>query len=112
MSLADSIIRAAAPAYNLIHADLWRIESGAHAGEYFQGDAQTESVVSLDTELGSDAREKTMLFVDRPIPAGLNRSVIINGKGCMWRMVGDIDDNPGNDRVKFEIVKIVANKDA
>jgi len=107
MSLADSIIRSAAPAYNLIHADLWRIESGAHAGEYFQGDAQTESVVSLDTELGSDAREKTMLFVDRPIPA-LNRGMIINGKGYNWRLVGDVDDNPGNDRVKFEIVKITS----
>jgi len=110
MSLGDEIIRRAAPAYNFVHADTWTIVSGTNAGETFEGDAQTEAPLVLDTDLGSDGREKTVLYVDRPAPT-LTRSMIISGKGYNWRVVGDIDDNPFNDRVKFEIVKVVPGKD-
>jgi hypothetical protein len=107
MSLADSIIHSAAPAYNVIHADTWRILSGTQAGTEFQGDAQTESPLVLDTDLGSDGREKTVLYVDRLAPE-LSLGMLISGKGCSWRLVGTIDDNPANDRVKFEIVKVTS----
>jgi hypothetical protein len=107
MSLADAMIRLAAPAYNLIHADAWTILSGPLAGTVFSGDAQTEAPVVLDTDLGTDGREKTMLYVDRPIPA-ITKSMRLSGKGQIWQVVGGIDDNPANDRVKFEIVKLTA----
>ena len=111
MSLANSAIRLAAPAYNVIHADTWTILSGPNAGSTFLGDAQTELPVVLDTDLGSDGREKTMLYVDRPIPL-LKRGMVISGKGAQWAVIGEVDDNPANDRVKFEIVKQVSGKDS
>lgn len=107
MSLADSMIRRAAPAYNAVQCDVWTVLSGSAAGQTFFGDAQTESPVILDTDLGQDAREKTMLYVDRPAPV-LNRAAIISGKGASWQVIGSIDDNPANDRIKFEIVKLDA----
>jgi hypothetical protein len=110
MSIASQAIRLAAPAFNVVHADLWTILSGPDAGTTFFGDAQTEAPIAIDSDLGSDAREKTMLFVDRPTPT-FKRGQIISGIGSSWRLVGDVDDNPANDRVKFEIVKVVAGKD-
>lgn len=107
MSLADSIIRMAAPAYNIVHVDTWTILSGSLAGTSFSGDAQTEAPIVLDTDLGTDAREKTVLYIDRPAPS-LSRGVALSGRGATWKVVGDIDDNPANDRVKFEIVKVTA----
>ena len=105
MSLADKMIRLAAPAYNVIHADTWTILSGLLSGSTFEGDAQTESVVSIDGDLGSDAREKTIIYIDRPAPL-IERGIIISGKGRTWRVIGDKDDNAANDRVKFELVQI------
>lgn len=110
MSLADLAIRAAAPAYNVVHADVWTILSGTDAGSTFYGDAQTEAPIVLETDLGSDGREKTMLYIDRPIPT-LKTATVISGKGASWKVVGMVDDNPANDRVKFEIVKI-SSKDS
>lgn len=111
MSLADQAIRLAATAYNAVQSDIWTIQSGSLAGTSFQGDGQTEQPFELNTELGLDAREKTVLFVDRPAPA-LTKGTILSGKGESWRVVGGFDDNPFNDRVKFELVKIVAGKDS
>lgn len=111
MSIASQAIRLAAPAFNVVHADLWTILSGPDAGTTFYGDAQTEPPIVLDTDLGGDGREKTVLYIDRPVPT-FQRGTIISGIGSSWRLVGDVDDNPANDRVKFEIVKIVAGKDS
>jgi len=110
MSLADLSIRRAAPAYNVVHNDVWTIQSGALIGVTFSADAQTESVIAIDGDMGSDAREKTTLYTDRPAPA-LNRGMVLIGKSALWRVVGDVDDNPANDRVKFEVVK-VSSKDS
>lgn len=107
MSLANSAIRLAAAAFNVIHCDVWTILSGPDAGLTFNGDAQTEAPLVLDGPLGSDAREKTVLYVDRPAPS-LNRATVLGGLGAQWRVVGNVDDNPANDRVKFEVVKISA----
>jgi len=112
MSLADSIIAAGAPAYNFVHCDTWTILGpGALAGVSFRGDAQTEQPMMLETDIGSDGREKTVLYVDRPAPA-LNRTMRISGKGVTWQVVGDVDDNPANERVKFELMKVVEGKDS
>lgn len=114
MSLADEAIRRTAAAYNVVHADVWRIESAtvaALAGTSFSGDAQTEAPIVLETELGSDAREKTVLYVDRPAPA-LERGDRISGKGWEWVLVGDKDDNPANARVRFEIQKLIPGVDS
>lgn len=111
MSLADGLIKFASHSLNFIHADLWRIESGASAGVTFGGITQTEAPIVLDSDLGADAREKTMLFVDRPAP-DLNRGMVISGKGFRWSVVGDVDDNPANHSIKFEISKIVPGKDS
>jgi hypothetical protein len=105
MSLADVSMRRCAAAFNVVHADTWSILSGSLAGSTFEADAQTESVVSLDGDMGSDAREKTILFVDRPAPL-LERGMVLSGKGRTWRVIGDKDDNAANDRVKFELVQI------
>lgn len=114
MARADDAIRRTASAWNIQHADLWRIESAKLAtlnGTSFTGEAQSEAPLVLDTDLGSDAREKTILYVDRPAPA-LERGDRISGKGWEWVLVGDKDDNPGNSRVKFEIQKLIPGKDA
>lgn len=112
MSLADEAIRRTAAAFSAVHADEWLIlGTGELAGTSFSADAQTEAPMVLDSDLGSDAREKTMLYVDRPAPA-IQRGMILSGKGCQWRVTGDLDDNPANYRVKFEVVKIVAGKDS
>lgn len=105
MSLADLSMRRSAAAFNVVHADTWTIQSGSLAGSTFTGDAQSESVISLDGDIGSDAREKTILYVDRPAPL-LERGMVIGGKGVNWRIIGDKDDNASNDRVKFELVQI------
>lgn len=111
MALADTLAFSVQGAYNAIHADVWTVLGpGDIAGTTFSGDAQTESPVVMDTDLGADAREKTMLYVDRPAPA-FTRNLQISGKGARWRIVGDVDDNPANYRVKFEIVKIAEGKD-
>lgn len=111
MSLADEAIRLTGAAFSAVHADEWLIlGTGALAGTKFRGDAQTESPVVLDSDVGSDAREKTMLYVDRTAPA-IQRGFILSGKGAQWRVVGDVDDNPANYRIKFEVVKIVPGKD-
>lgn len=127
MSLADDAILATSPAFAAVHADEWLIlGTGVLAGVTFQADAQTEPPLVLDTDLGSDAREQTFVYVDRAemnrliaVAAGLdstalpiNRNTILQGKGTQWRVVGDIDDNPANYRVKFQVVKIVAGKDS
>ncbi len=118
MSLADGLMLSANAAFSAVHADAWAIlGTGPLAGTSFEADAQTESPVVLDSDLGSDAREKTVLYVDRfdsanrPAPK-IQRGMILSGKGAQWRVVGDIDDNPANYRVKFEVVKIVAGKDS
>lgn len=111
MSLADGLIKFASHSLNFVHSDVWRIESGANAGTTFIGITQTESPIVFDGDLGSDAREKTVLFVDRPAPA-LDRGMVISGKGCKWSVVGDVDDNPANHSIKFEIAKIVPGKDS
>lgn len=105
MSLADVSMRRCAAAFNVVHADTWSILSGSLAGSTFEGDAQTESVIVLDGDMGSDAREKTILFVDRPAPL-IERGMVLSGKGMTWRVIGDKDDNAANDRVKFELVQI------
>lgn len=105
MSLADLSIRRSAAAYNAVHADVWTILSGSLSGSTFSGDAQTESVIELDSGMGSDAREKTILYIDRPAPL-LDRGMILSGKGRTWRVIGDKDDNAANDRIKFELVQI------
>jgi len=105
MSLADLSMSRCAAAFNVVHADTWTILSGSLAGSTFSGDAQTESVISLDGDIGSDAREKTTIYIDRPAPL-LERGMVISGKGMTWRVIGDKDDNAANDRVKFELVQI------
>ena len=113
MSLADVAIQRTAAAWNTVHADIWRIEGNQLAtlvGTNFTGEDQTEPPLVLDTDIGSDAREKTILYVDRPAP-GLERGDRISGKGWLWVVVGDKDDNPGNARVKFEIQKLIPGKD-
>ena len=105
MSLADLSMRRCAAAFNVVHADTWTILSGSLAGSTFSADAQTESVISLDGDIGSDAREKTTLYVDRPAPL-IERGMVISGKGRTWRVIGDKDDNIANDRIKFELVQI------
>lgn len=127
MSLADDAILATSPAFAAVHADEWRIlGTGVLAGLRFQGDAQTEPAMVLETDLGSDARETTFLYVDhsemerlRVEVAALNstanpieRGSILQGKGAQWRVLGDIDDNPANYRVKFQVSKIVSGKDS
>lgn len=112
MSLADSMIARVAPAYDLIHADAWTILSpGLLSGITFLGDAQSEAAVEISSDLGADAREKVFLYLNRPAPA-LQRGMRISGKGATWVFVGDLDDNPANDRVRFEITKLVDGKDA
>lgn len=111
MSLADSLIRLAAPAYNAVQSDVWEILTGTLAGTTFEGDAQTEAPFDLETDLGHDPREKTVLYMDRPAPA-LSKNMQIRGKGAIWRIVGGLDDNPANDRVKVELSKIVSGKDS
>lgn len=110
MSLASDLIRSVAPAYNAVHEDAWRIESGPLGGTSFNGDAQTETPIVLDTDLGSDARAKTVLYVDRPAP-DLTQGMRLSGLGWLWSVVGIKDDNPANDRVKFEIQKLIPSKD-
>lgn len=105
MSLADVATRSVSAAFNAVHADVWRILSGSMAGSVFMGEAQSEAPHVLETELGSDSRERTYLYVDRPAPP-LVRLVRIEGKGVVWQVVGEVDDNPVNDRIKFEIQKI------
>jgi len=105
MSLADLSMRRCAAAFNVVHADTWTILSGSLSGSTFEGDAQTESAIVLDGDMGSDAREKTILFVDRPSPL-LERGMVLSGKGVTWRVIGDKDDNAANDRVRFELVQI------
>jgi len=111
MSLADSLIRLAAPAYNVVQSDGWEILTGSLAGTKFTADAQTEAPFDLSTDLGHDPREKTMLYMDRPAPA-LAKNMQLSGKGALWRVVGGLDDNPCNDRVKVELSKIVTGKDS
>jgi len=114
VSLTDEAMLSVRAAYRAVHADTWLILGPGDSppvGTAFQGDAQTEAPVVLDSELGSDAREKTFLYVDRPAPA-IGRGMILSGKGAQWRVVGDIDDNPAAYRVKFEVVKIVPGKDS
>jgi len=106
MSLASDAIALTSSAWNTIHADVWGIVSGTLAGTSFEGDAQTEAPVILNTDLGEDAREKTVLFCFRPAPE-IGRGIIISGLGATWRIV-DREDNPANSRVKFEILKIAA----
>lgn len=105
MSLAASVIRRAAPAFNAVQCDVFTIANGPNAGEKFLGDAQTEAPILVDTDITSDGREKTVLYVDRPAPQ-LDIGYVIVGMGSSWSVVGAIDDNPANDRVKFEIVKV------
>lgn len=127
MSLADVAIRAAAPAYNAVHADTWTLLGvGALAGTTFIADMQSEPVLALDTDLGSDARERSFLYLDvaewnrlkaaalvaNSTKPPLDRGGIVSGKGAQWQLIGDIDDNPANDRVKFEVKKIVPGKDS
>lgn len=102
MSLADSAIVSVAAAFNAIHADHWRF-----GGTMFFGEAQSEAPNILETELGTDSRERVFLYCDRPAPA-LVRGSRIEGKGCLWQVIGELDDNPTNDRVRFEIQKIAA----
>lgn len=110
MSLAGLLTRSVAPAFNAVHADVWVILGGPDAGKTFQADAQTEPPIILDSEISSDSREKTVLYLERPIPR-LNSGIRIGGLGATWSIVGSVDDNPANDRVKFEIMKIVDGKD-
>ncbi len=114
MSPADAAMLSANAAFSAVHADTWRIlgpGASPPVGVYFEADAQTESPLVLDGEMGSDSREKTMLYLERPAPA-IARGMILSGKGSQWKVVGDIDDNPANYRVKFEVVKIVPGKDS
>lgn len=109
MALADNLIAATASAFNIVHADTWTILGpGALAGLTFVGEVQTEAPVILDTELGSDAREKSVLYVSRPAPdhvLSLKRNMALLGKGAQWTVIGEVDDNPANQHIKFEILK-------
>ncbi len=113
-SPADALMLSGNAAFGAIHADTWRIlgpGASPPVGTTFEADAQTEAPMVLDTDLGSDAREKTMLYVDRPAPA-IAPNMILEGKGSQWRVVGGVDDNPANYRVKFEVIKIISGKDS
>lgn len=106
MSLADSAIALTSGAWDSVHSDLWTILSGVLAGQKFNGEAQAESPLMLSSDLGEDAREKTMLFCWRPAPA-IAQGIRISGKGFTWQVV-DRDDNPVNARVKFELTKVTS----
>lgn len=106
MSLGDEAIASTSAAYNVVHADQWLILGpGALAGTGFSGEAQSEAPDVLETALGTDSRERTFLYCDRPAP-DLVRGMRISGKGATWQIVGEVDDNPLNVRVKFELQKI------
>lgn len=103
MSLADTLIVLTAAAHNVIHADEWTILGVADGeGTKFTGEAQTEPVLTLETDLGTDGREKTTLCIDRPAPR-LERGVKVQCGDKVWTVIGDRDDNPFNARVKYEI---------
>lgn len=106
MSLADTVILSAASAWNSVHADLWRILSGDAAGETFTADAQAEQEIELNSDLGADAREKTVIYCFRPGP-DVGQGDKVSGKSQTWRIVRR-EDNPASARIKFELAKIAA----
>ncbi len=113
MSLADTMVSRVSAAYDRVHADTWTILSaGDLSGTTFTADMQSEAVLAFDTDLGSDARAKSFLYLSRAeldrkpgLLEALERSKKISGKGAEWMLIGDRDDNPANDRVRFEILK-------
>ena len=104
MSLADRVIFSAASAWNSVHADQWRILSGDSTGLYFIADAQSEQEIELNSDLGADAREKTVIYCFRPGPE-LQQGNLVSGKSQTWRVVRR-EDNPANARIKFELAKV------
>lgn len=109
MSLADSLIATASAAWNSVHAEQWRILTGAWAGTSFTADAQAESEIELESNLSRDARERIILYVYRPGPA-LDAKDRVAGKSAQWRVEAR-EDNPVNPRIKFSLVKIAPGKD-
>ncbi|MGC3961318.1 MAG: hypothetical protein QM813_26345 [Verrucomicrobiota bacterium] len=107
MSIASHLVSSVRPALTAVHADEWRVEK---TGAVFEAVAAVESPIVIDSEIGSDAREKTTLQITRPIPV-FSRAEIISGRGSRWRIVGEIDDNPVLPYVKVEVAKVEEGKD-
>ena len=132
MSIASDSISATDAAYDAVHADgyfepekRWQILSGPLAGVGFIIDPQTEQPLVLDTELAPDAREQTFIYLHhyemnrlQALASALGHAnplelnTIVSGLGTQWKLVGNVDNNPANPRVKFQVVKIVAGKDS
>lgn len=107
MALADDIIGLIRPAHDVIHADEWTVLTGADTGLRFSGVAEIETPLSLDGDLTTDVRAASVLWVGREAPA-LQPGYLLSGRGATWRVVGSMDDNPLNDRIKYEISKVSA----
>lgn len=105
MSVASIAIGLARAALKAVHAGRWRVLGASElAGATFTAIAESEPPNVLETELATDSRERTFLYVDRPAIA-LQRGMYVEGQGFEWQVVGDLDDNPLRAWVKYEIQK-------
>lgn len=112
-SMADKALRKSFDTNFLgFHGDTITVLSGANAGRVYKGSIEAQSAVLLDSEGGSDAREKCVVSFSRAHwPTELqSQDGIEDGDGQKWIVVGR-ENNPAGTSVDFHIVKVVEGVD-
>lgn len=88
----------------------FKVLTGASAGQSFVGTIVVGQTIDPDMPLGSDLREASFLDVLSGDVPTLESSDRIQEGATVWKLVKRVD-NPVDVEVRFEVAKVVQNKD-
>ena len=95
-----------------IHGQVITVLTGVCAGQNFVGTMLVAPNLELNTELGEDMREKTMIhFPNDAFPNVKPQDSMADSNGGKWKFVKRTD-NEADATVDFELMKIVPNVDS
>jgi hypothetical protein len=111
-SIADAFAVAGFDNILAVHGEVISIISGPAAGYTYAGSISAESNEELNSDLGSDLREKILLRFPRDSwPVGLDaHHRVADESGQLWRVIKR-ESNPTQPFVSFEVLKVVSGKD-
>lgn len=111
-SISSALLAAGFKQTQAVHGESITVLSGYEIGRTFTAVILTQPQISLSTDLGEDAREKVVAhFASDSCPVFESGNAFRDSGNHVWKVVGR-NQNPSDNSVEFELVKIVTGKDS
>lgn len=111
-SISSALLEAGFRQTQAVHGESVTVLSGYETGRTFTAVILTQPQITISTDLGEDAREKVVAhFAVTGCPAFESGNAFRDSGNNVWKVVGR-NQNPSDNSVEFELVKIVTGKDA